>query len=82
MSEIKLKSLLLKEQFHVSDMVALDKASKAFAITLLKNKILGSHHKDLTAVDADINQYAEDIAEVVRNEVLQWMNTANRRGGR
>lgn len=82
MSEIKLKSLLLKEQFHVSDMVTLDKASKAFAMTLLKNKILGSHHKDLTAVDADVNQYVEDIAEVVRNEVLKWMDVANRRGGR
>lgn len=82
MSEIKLKSLLLKEQFHVSDMVALDKASKAFALTLLKNKILGSHHKDLTAADTEIDQYAEDIAEVVRNEVLKWMDVANRRGGR
>ncbi len=82
MSEIKLKSLLLKEQFHVSDMVTLDKASKAFALTLLKNKILGSHHKDLTAADTEIDQYAEDIAEVVRNEVLKWMDVANRRGGR
>lgn len=73
---------MLKEQFHVSDMVALDKASKAFALTLLKNKILGSHHKDMTAADTEIDQYAEDIAEVVRNEVLKWMDVANRRGGR
>ncbi len=82
MSEIKLKSLLLKEFIEVSDMQNLEKASKAFALTLLKNKILTSKHKDLTASDLDVNQYAEDIAEVVRNEVLKWMDVANRRGGR
>lgn len=82
MNPVKLKSLLLKEQFHVSDMNSLEKASKAFALILLKNKILGSHHKDLTAADTDVSQYAEDIAEVVRNEVIHWMNTANSRGGR
>lgn len=82
MSEIKLKSLLLKEQFHVSDMTALDKASRAFALTLLKNKIIGSHHKNLTAADTEISQYVEDISEVVRNEVIKWMDVANRRGGR
>lgn len=79
---MQLKSLLLKEQFHVADMTALEKASKAFALLLLKNKIVGSHHKDLTAADTEIGQYAEDIAEVVRNEVISWMDTANRRGGR
>jgi hypothetical protein len=82
MSEIKLKSLLLKEFIEVSDMQNLEKASKAFALTLLKNKVLTSRHKDLTASDLDVNQYVEDIAEVVRNEVLKWMDTANRRGGR
>lgn len=79
---MKLKSLLLKEQFHITDMNALEKASKAFALTLLKNNIIGSHHKDLTAADTDISQYAEDIAEVVRNEVIKWMDISNRRGGR
>ena len=82
MSEIKLKSLLLKEFIEVSDMQNLEKASKAFALTLLKNKVLTIRHKDLTASDLDVNQYVEDIAEVVRNEVLKWMDTANRRGGR
>ena len=82
MSEIKLKSLLLKEFIEVSDMQNLEKASKAFALTLLKNKVLTSRHKDLTASDLDVNQYVEDIAEVVRNEVVKWMDVANRRGGR
>lgn len=82
MNPVKLKSLLLKEQFHVTDMNSLEQASKAFAMTLLKNKILGTHHKDLTAADTEIDQYVEDIAEVVRNEVLKWMDVANRRGGR
>lgn len=82
MSEIKLKSLLLKEQFHISDMNDLEKASKAFALTLLKNNVIGYHHKNMTAADTPIDQYAEDIAEVVRNEVIKWMDVANRRGGR
>ena len=82
MSEIKLKSLLLKEFIEVSDMQNLEKASKAFALTLLQNKVLTSKHKDLTASDLDVNEYVEDIAEVVRNAVEHWMDTANRRGGR
>ena len=82
MSEIKLKSLLLKEFIEVSDIQNLEKASKAFALILLQNKVITSRHKDLTASDLDANQYVEDIAEVVRNEVIHWMNTANSRGGR
>lgn len=82
MDSIKLKSFLLKEQIDVSDMIMLEKASKAFAITLIKNKIISSHHKDLTAADVVSEQYVEDIAEVVRNEIIHWVNTVNSRGGR
>jgi len=82
MSEIKLKSLLLKEFIEVSDIQNLEKASKAFALILLENRILTSRHKDLTASDLNVNEYVEDIAEVVRNAVEHWMNTANSRGGR
>lgn len=82
MSKIKLKSLLLKEQIHIADMHGLENASKAFAEALIKNGIIGSHHKDLTAADTQVGQYTEDIAEVVRNEVIKWMDMANRRGGR
>lgn len=82
MSNLNLKSILLKEQFHIADVTALGKASNAFAKMLIKNKIIDSHHKDMTAADTTINQYSEDIAEVVRNEVIKWMDMANRRGGR
>jgi len=82
MNHVSLKSLLLKEQFHVSDMVMLEKACKAFADTLIKEKIIAHQHKDLTAADTPISQYSEDIAEVVRNEVIKWMDVANGRGGR
>jgi hypothetical protein len=82
MSDIKLKSLLLKEQFYISDMNSLERACKAFSDTLIKNKIVSHQHKDLTAADTPIDQYSEDIAEVVRNEVIKWMDVANRRGGR
>jgi hypothetical protein len=74
--------LLLKEQFHISDMNMLEKACKAFADTLIKDKIVAHHHKDLTAADTPISQYSEDIAEVVRNEVIKWMDVSNRRAGR
>ena len=82
MSNIKLKSLLLKEEFYVSDMMMLEKACKAFADTLIQDKIVAHQHKDLTAADTPISQYSEDIAEVVRNEVIKWMDVSNRRGGR
>jgi len=82
MNNITLKSLLLKEQFYVSDMMYLEKACKAFAETLIKDKIVSHQHKELTTTDAEIGQYSEDIAEVVRNEVVKWMDVANRRGGR
>jgi hypothetical protein len=82
MNHVSLKSLLLKEQFHVSDMVMLEKACLAFADVLIKNNIVAHHHKDLTAADTAISHYSEDIAEVVRNEVIKWMDVANRRGGR
>lgn len=82
MSNLTLKSILLKEQFYISDMNGLESASKAFAEEIIKNRVLGSRHKDLTAADTAIDQYTEDIAEVVRNEVIKWMDTANRRGGR
>lgn len=82
MSKIKLKSLLLKEQIHIADINGLEKASKAFAKALIDTGIIGSRHKDLTAADIQVAQYTEDIAEVVRNEVIKWMDVANRRGGR
>lgn len=82
MNDLHLKSILLKEQFYISDMNYLEKACKAFADTLIKDKIVNHQHKDLTAADTPIEQYSEDIAEVVRNEVIKWMDIANRRGGR
>lgn len=82
MRNLKLKSILLKEQFHITDVIALEKASGDFAKMLINNKIIGSHHKNMTAADTNINQYTEDIAEVVRNEIIKWMDMANRRGGR
>ena len=82
MSHIKLKSMILHEQINISDMNGLENASKAFAENLIKNKIIASHHKDLTAADTPIEAYVEDIAEVVRNEVIKWMDMANARGGR
>jgi hypothetical protein len=74
--------MMVNEIIHISDVGALEKASKAFAESLIRNKIIGSHHKDLTAADTPVDGYIEDIAEVVRNEVIKWMDISNRRGGR
>ena len=82
MSNLKLKYILLKEQFHITDVMALEKAASDFAKMLINKKIIGSHHKNMTAADTNINQYTEDIAEVVRNEIIKWMDVANRRGAR
>jgi glutamate synthase domain-containing protein 3 len=82
MNDLKLKSILLNERIEISDMIMLEKASKAFAKILLDNKILTHRHKDLTSADVEAQQYIEDISEVVRNEVIKWMNVNNARSGR
>jgi hypothetical protein len=79
---IKLKELLLKEQLSVADVRLLEKASTAFAETLIKDKILQSYHQHMTSADVNISDYVEDLAEVVRDEVISWVNTVNARGGR
>ena len=82
MNNIKLKSLLLKEQLEVADLHALESLSKNFVKSLIDAKVIQQHHKDLTAADVASSQYIEDISEVVRNEVIKWVNMANARGGR
>lgn len=82
MENIKLKSFLLKEEINISDILLLEKISKEFAEKLVKTKIISTRHKDLTASDVVSDQYVEDITEVVRNEVIHWVNTTNARGGR
>jgi len=82
MNNIKLKSLLLKEQLEVADLHALESLSQNFVKSLIDAKVIQHYHKDLTAADVDSSQYIEDISEVVRNEVIKWVNMANARGGR
>jgi hypothetical protein len=82
MKKIKLKSLLLKEQIEISDMLELEHASKAFAKVLLDNNVIIHKHKNLTAADVEASAYIEDIAEVIRNEIIKWININNARSGR
>jgi hypothetical protein len=81
MSHIKLTSLL-SENIEVADLTKLEHASRAFAEALIKDNIIESRHVDLTSSDVASNQYVEDIAEVVRNEVIKWKDMVNARGGR
>lgn len=81
MSHIKLSSLLL-ENIEITNILKLENECKAFAKKLLQDGVIGSMHKDLTSSDVAASEYTEDIAEVIRNEVIKWKNTINARGGR
>lgn len=82
MKHIKLSSLLLKENIELTDLVRLENESKSFVQRLIQQGLITSKHKDLTSSDVGVSQYVEDIAEVVRNEIIKWKDTINARGGR
>jgi hypothetical protein len=81
MSHIKLSSLL-SENIEITNILKLENECKAFAKKLVQDGVIGSMHKDLTSSDVAASEYTEDIAEVIRNEVIKWKNTINARGGR
>lgn len=81
MSHIKLSSLI-GENIEVSNVVKLENECRAFAQRLLDTGVIASIHKDLTSADVPAGNYVEDIAEVVRNEIIKWKSTVNARGGR
>jgi hypothetical protein len=81
MSHIKLSSLL-SENIEITDVVKLENECKAFAQKLVQDGVIGSIHKDLTSSDVAAGEYTEDIAEVIRSEVIKWKNMVNARGGR
>jgi hypothetical protein len=82
MNSIKLKNLILKEELEISDLHALESLSTEFSKKIIELNILKSKHKPLTTMDVDASQYVEDLSEIVRNEVVSWVNTVNKRGGR
>ena len=82
MKHIKLSSLLLKENIELTDLVKLENECKEFVQKLIQLGLITSRHKDLTSSDVRANQYIEDIAEVIRNEIINWKDTINARGGR
>jgi len=69
MSHIKLSSLLL-ENIEITNILKLENECKAFAKKLVQDGVIGSMHKDLTSSDVAASEYTEDIAEVIRNEVI------------
>lgn len=81
MSHIKLSSLI-HENLEVSNVVKLENECKAFAKRLTDIGVVGNIHKDLTSADVPAENYVEDLAEVIRNEVIKWKSTVNARGGR
>lgn len=82
MSHIKLTSLILAENIEISNVVKLENECKAFAQKIIQDGILTSIHKDLTSSDVAAADYVEDLAEVIRNEVIKWKATVNTRGAR
>lgn len=81
MNHIKLYSLV-KENIEVSNVVKLENECKAFAKRLVDTGVISSLHKDLTSADVPATDYTEDLAEVIRNEVIKWKSIVNARGGR
>lgn len=81
MNHIKLSSLI-NENIEISNVVTLENECKQFAQRLIDNAVITSVHKDLTSADGKACDYVEDIAEVVRNEVIKWKSMVNARGGR
>lgn len=78
---IRLRSLL-PEQMENADHAALDKESRIFAQKLLQNGLISSRNKKLTTTQEQPMDYVEDLAEVLRNAVMHWVDTENSRGGR
>jgi hypothetical protein len=49
---------------------------------LIDRGLITSAHKDLTSSDVAAGNYVEDIAEVIRNAIINWDTVVNDRGGR
>lgn len=82
MSHIKLSSLVLAENIEIPNVVTLENECKTFAQKLINDGLITSAHKNLTSSDVAAGNYVEDIAEVIRNEIIKWKNMVNARGGR
>ena len=82
MSHIKLTSLVLAENIEIPNVVTLENECKIFAQKLINDGLITSAHKDLTSSDVVAGNYVEDIANVIRNEIIKWENVVNARGGR
>ncbi len=78
---ITLRSLV-PEQMENTSLQGLEKESKAFALKLIQTGLISSHHMPQTSADERPLDYAEDLAEVVRNAVIHWVSIENSRGGR
>jgi hypothetical protein len=82
MSHIKLISLVLDENIEIPNVVTLENECKTFAQKLIDRGLITSAHKDLTSSDVAAGNYVEDIAEVIRNAIINWDTVVNDRGGR
>lgn len=82
MSHIKLTSLVLDENIEIPNVVKLKDECKTFAQKLINDGLITSAHKNLTSSDVAAGNYVEDIAEVIRNAIINWDTVVNDRGGR
>lgn len=81
MSHIKLTTLIT-ENIDITNVVKLENECKEFAKKIIQAGIVSSSHKDLTSADVPAENYVEDLAEVIRNEIIKWKSIVNSRGGR
>jgi len=78
---IPLRSLV-PEQVENPNLPGLEQESRAFAERLIKSGLVSSQNKPLTATQEQPLDYVEDLADVVRNAVIHWIDVENSRGGR
>lgn len=81
MSNILLRNIL-RENIQIANPDALEKAALTFAQQLISSGDVITVHRPETSADGQIDDYAEDLAEQIRNEVMKWANIVNSRGGR
>jgi hypothetical protein len=78
---IQLRSLV-PENVENTNLPVLEKESRAFADRLIRSGIISSQNRPQTAANEQPLDYVEDLAEVIRNAVIHWIDVENSRGGR
>ena len=78
---ISLRSLV-PEQMENPNLPSLEQETRAFAQRLIQKKLVTAQRAPETAATERPEDYVEDLADVIQNAVLHWIEVENSRGGR